>query len=157
MRCCGRKWRRFTSSEGQRERAIDALNRSLALDLDVPQTHQLLGTLWMKDDAARAEKFFREAIRLQPGYAQALANLAILLSETDRTEEAAYTFERAIRLRPNYALAHLNYGMMLRKVGRRDEARQHFGRPPVAQTPLRARLLSGFYLNSAAIKLNMRR
>jgi predicted CXXCH cytochrome family protein len=112
---------------GQRERAIQALDRSLALDSTVPQTQQLLGTLWMKDDVARAEKFFREAIRLQPGYAQALANLAVLLSETDRTEEAAYTFERALRLRPNYALAHLNYGLMLRKVGRRDEARQHFG------------------------------
>jgi protein O-GlcNAc transferase len=91
---------------GQSERAIDALNRSLVLDSTVPQTHQLLGTLWMNEDAARAERFFREAIRLQPGYAQALMNLAVLLSEADRTEEAAYTFERAIHLRPDYALAH---------------------------------------------------
>jgi tetratricopeptide (TPR) repeat protein len=131
---------------GQRERAIQALDRSLVLDSTVPQTQQLLGTLWMKDDAARAEKFFREAIRLQPGYAQALANLAVLLSETDRTEEAAYTFERALRLRPNYALAHLNYGLMLRKVGRRDEARQHFGEaassPDAATRAAAQRLLS---------------
>ena len=110
---------------GQRERAIEALNRSLVLDSTVPQTHQLLGTLWMKADAARAERFFREAIRLQPGYAQALTNLAVLLSQTDRTEEAAYSFERAIHLRPDYALAHLDYGLMLRKAGRMDEARQH--------------------------------
>jgi tetratricopeptide (TPR) repeat protein len=112
---------------GQRERAIEALNRSLVLDSTIPQTQQLLGMLWMKDDVARAEKFFREAIRLQPGYAQALANLAVLLSERNSAEEAIYDFERALRLQPNYALAHLNYGLMLRKVGRMDEARQHFG------------------------------
>jgi predicted CXXCH cytochrome family protein len=110
---------------GQNGRAIEALNRSLVLDSTVPQTHQLLGTLWMKDDAARAERFFREAIRLQPSYAQALTNLAVLLSETNRTEEAAYTFERAIHLRQDYAFAQLNYGLMLRKVGRMDEARRH--------------------------------
>jgi predicted CXXCH cytochrome family protein len=114
--------------QGQRVRAIEALNRSLVLDSTVPQTQQLLGTLWMKDDAASAERFFREAIRLQPGYAQALTNLAVLLSETNRTEEAAYNFERAIRLRPDYALAHLNYGLMLRKLGRIDEAVQHIRR-----------------------------
>lgn len=84
----------------------------------------LLGTLWMKEDPARAEKSFREAIRIQPEYPQAITNLAVLLSEMNQTEEAAYNFERAIRLRPNYALAHLNYGVMLRKLGHIDEAIQ---------------------------------
>jgi tetratricopeptide (TPR) repeat protein len=110
---------------GQRERAIEALKRSRVLDPEVPQTHQLLGTLWMEEDPARAEGFFREAIRIQPEYAQALTNLAILLAQRNRTEEAAYNFERAIRWRPDYALAHLNYGLMLRNLGRVDEAKQH--------------------------------
>jgi Tfp pilus assembly protein PilF len=110
---------------GQRERAIEALKRSLVFDPTVPQTHQLLGTLWMEEDPVRAEGFFREAIRIQPQYAQALTNLAVLLSQRNRTEEAAYNFERVIRLRPNYALAHLNYGLLLRNLGRVDEAKQH--------------------------------
>ena len=111
--------------QGQRERATEALKRSLVLDPAVPQTHQLLGTVWMKEDPARAETFFREAIRIQPEYPQALTNLAVLLSEMNRTEEAAFNFERAIRLRPNYALAHLNYGVMLRNLGHVDAAIQH--------------------------------
>jgi predicted CXXCH cytochrome family protein len=111
--------------QGQRERAIEALKRSLMLDPAVPQTHQLLGTLWMKEDPARAEGSFREAIRIRPEYPQALANLAVLLSEMNRTEEAAYNFERAIHLEPDYALAHLNYGVTLRRLGRIDEARAH--------------------------------
>ncbi len=111
--------------QGERELAIDALNRSLALDSTVPQTHQLLGTLRLKEDRSRAEASFREAIRLQPSYAQALTNLAVLLSTSNRTQEAAYTFERALRWRSNYALAHLNYGLMLRNAGRMDEAKQH--------------------------------
>lgn len=110
--------------EGQLERAIEALKRSLVLDPAVPQTHQLVGTLWMKEDPARAEGSFREAIRIQPEYPQALMNLAVLLSERNRTEEAAYNFERAIRLQPSYALAHLNYSVMLRNLGRIDEAIQ---------------------------------
>lgn len=110
---------------GQRERAIETLRRSLVLDPTVPQTHQLLGTLWMEEDPSRAEGFFREAIRIQPQYAQALTNLAILLAQRNRTEEAAHNFERAVRSRPNYALAHLNYGLLLRNSGRIDEAKQH--------------------------------
>ena len=111
--------------QGQRERAMEALKRSLVLDPAVPQTHQLLGTLWMQEDPARAERSFREAIRIQPEYPQAITNLAVLLSEINRTEESAYNFERAIRLRPSYALAHLNYAVMLRNLGRIDEAIQH--------------------------------
>jgi tetratricopeptide (TPR) repeat protein len=42
----------------QRERAMEALKRSLVFDPTVPQTHQLLGTLWMEEDSARAEDFF---------------------------------------------------------------------------------------------------
>ena len=110
---------------GQRERAMEALKRSLVLDPTVPQTQ--LGTLWLEEDSTRAEGFFREAIRIQPQYAQALTNLGILLSQQNRTEEAAYNFERATRWRPNYALAHLNYGLLLRNLGRIDEAKKHAG------------------------------
>ena len=97
----------------QRERAMEALKRSLVFDPTVPQTHQLLGTLRMEEDSALAEGFFSEAIRIQPQYAQALTNLAILLAQRNRPDEAAYNFER------------LNYGLLLRNLGRVDEAKQH--------------------------------
>lgn len=119
--------------QGQTRLAMDALNRSAALDSTVPQTQQLLGTLWAKPDGdpARAEASFREAIRLQPDYAQAHTNLAVVLFQRDRIEEARYHFERAIYLRPNYALGHLNYGLMLRKLGRIDEAKEQLGQAAI--------------------------
>ena len=52
-------------------------------------------------------------------------NLAILLFQGQRIEEAEYHFERALRYRPNYALAHLNYAVMLQKLNRTSEAALH--------------------------------
>jgi tetratricopeptide (TPR) repeat protein len=123
--------------QGQTSLAMDALTRSVALDPTVPQTHQLLGTLWEKPDGdpARAVTSFREAIRLQPDYAQAHTNLAVVLFQWNQIEEARYHFERAIQLQPNYALGHLNYGLMLRKLGRIDEARQQIGQAAVSADP----------------------
>ncbi len=128
---------RIYIQQGQTRLAMDALNRSLALDSTVPQTHQLLGTMWSRPDGdpARAEASFREAIRLQPDYAQAHTNLAVVLFQENRIEEARYHFERAIHLRPNYALGHLNYGLMLRKLGRIDEAKEQLGQAAISSDP----------------------
>jgi len=124
-------------NRGSKKQAMDALQESLALDPAIPQTHQLMGTLWMElsRDPARAEAFFREAIRLQPDYAQAHVNLAVLLFQTNRTEEAVYHFERAIHVLPNYALGHLNYGLMLNKVHRTAEAREQFRQAATSSDP----------------------
>jgi predicted CXXCH cytochrome family protein len=112
--------------QGQTPEAVAALKKSLELNGEVPQTHQLLGTLWTQrsEDVAQAEGAYREAIRLQPDYAQARTNLAILLFQRNRVEEAGYQFEYALRLRPDYALGHFNYGLMLWKTGNISEARR---------------------------------
>jgi tetratricopeptide (TPR) repeat protein len=124
-------------NQAQETLALAALQKSLALDSTVPQTEQLLGTIWAEPggDTVKAEAFFREAIRLQPDYAQAHTNLAVLLSQRNRIEEAGYHFERAIHLRPDYALARLNYGLMLTKLHRVDAAREQLGQAAVSSDP----------------------
>jgi predicted Zn-dependent protease len=52
-------------------------------------------------------------------------NLAILLFQSQRADEAEYHFERALHYRPNYSLAHLNYALMLQKLNRTSEAALH--------------------------------
>ncbi len=111
--------------QGRREEALAALKKSIGLNGEVPEAHYALATLWAQPggDAARAEASYREAIRLQPDYAQARMNLAILLSRSNRGEEAEYEFQCAVRVRPGYALGHFNYGLMLAAQNRRAEAR----------------------------------
>jgi predicted CXXCH cytochrome family protein len=121
-------WQRLGETyvkQGRKTEAFAALQRSVELDAEVPEAHYALGALWSQagGDADRAEASFREAIRLQPDYAQARMNLAILLSQRNRGAEASYEFESAIRVKPDYALGHFNYGLLLSNQRRFDEAR----------------------------------
>ena len=113
--------------QGARAEAQAALDKSLQLDGEAPETHYALGLAWSQPsgDPRRAEASFREAIRLAPDYQEAHMNLAILLFQGQRPDEAEYHFERALRYRANYALAHLNYGLMLQKLNRTSEAALH--------------------------------
>ena len=55
------------------------------------------------NDPAAAEKEFREAIRIEPGFAQAHANLASLLASRGELDEARCHFKESLRLKPGYA------------------------------------------------------
>ncbi|HLG95214.1 MAG TPA: tetratricopeptide repeat protein [Bryobacteraceae bacterium] len=124
-------WRKLGEvcvKEGRDQEALAALQKSAQLDPDIPETQYALGTLWSKPpaDTGRAEKGFREAIRLEPDYAQAHMNLAILLFSRRQIDEATYHFAYAVRVRPRYALGHFNYALMLTKLQRLQEARAEF-------------------------------
>jgi tetratricopeptide (TPR) repeat protein len=123
--------------QGRRAEAATALGKSLQLDGEAPEAHYALGLLWSQpgSDAGRAEAPFREAIRLAPYYPEAHMNLAILLFQGQRAEEAGYHFERALRYRPDYALGHLNYGLMLQKSNRTGEAAVHLKQAATSSDP----------------------
>jgi tetratricopeptide (TPR) repeat protein len=107
---------------GQSNEALAALRKSIELDGDVPEAHYALGTFLSRRDPSAALASFREAIRLQPDYAAARLNLAVLLAQRNQLSEAEFHFKWALRARPDYPLAHLNYGLMLRGAGRSAEA-----------------------------------
>jgi len=113
--------------QGKKAEAVTALEQSLRLESEAPDAHYALGLAWSQSggDPVRAEASFREAIRLAPDYPEAHMNLAILLFQGQRIDEAEYHFKRALRYRPNYALAHLNYALMLQKLNRTSEAALH--------------------------------
>jgi Tfp pilus assembly protein PilF len=101
--------------------ARDALEKSLELDQESPETHYALATVL---DGERAEAEYREAIRLQPDYSAAHMNLAIMLFRGNRPEEAREHFEWSLRSHPEYALGHYNYGLMLLAQGLASAARE---------------------------------
>jgi tetratricopeptide (TPR) repeat protein len=88
------------------------------------EAHNNLGIiLFAVGEHARAESAFREAIRIQPDYADAHGNLGNLLSGTD-FPEARYHFEIALRLRPDDAATRYNYAMALGRARHFDEAQR---------------------------------
>jgi predicted CXXCH cytochrome family protein len=104
---------------------VVALQKSLELDPEVPETHYAIASLFAQtDEIARAEASYREAIRLKPDYSAAHMNLAILLSRGSRAGEARDHFETAIRYHPDYGLGHYNFGLMLIAQNRLEEARR---------------------------------
>jgi type II secretory pathway predicted ATPase ExeA/tetratricopeptide (TPR) repeat protein len=84
--------------------------------------------LEMGTSLARSGRFdeaiaaFREALRIEPGYANAYYNLGLSLLETQRPREAADALESAISLSPGDAGAQRALGVALRQSGEQEEA-----------------------------------
>lgn len=64
-----------------------------------------------------AEDNYRQAILLQPDYAEAHYNLAVLLQESERSSEARRHYEQAITAKPTYVQALNNLGTVLDEEG----------------------------------------
>ncbi|OGR02793.1 MAG: hypothetical protein A2520_09505 [Deltaproteobacteria bacterium RIFOXYD12_FULL_53_23] len=69
-----------------------------------------------------AEKHWRTAIQVQPGYAEAHYNLGILFRELKRFPEAEAAYRQAIVLQPGYGEAHYNLSNLFRELERFPEA-----------------------------------
>jgi len=98
--------------------AIQALARSLQLDIKNAEAHKILGRTLMiigRFDAAQRE--FEEGIRLQPDAAEMRYNLGKLFSVQDNWEPARKALEAAVRLDPNYLEALDALGFALEALG----------------------------------------
>jgi Flp pilus assembly protein TadD len=86
--------------------------------------HNNLGLiLFRQRRIEEAGTHFALALRLNPGYPEALNNRGLLLQDEGRTDEAKADFEAAVRLDPDFPDAHCNLGWLLFKQGRSSEAR----------------------------------
>src|SRR5580765_7585804 len=64
-------------------------------------------------NASGAEESFRAAVRIAPDFAEAYANLGLLLDNRGAVTEAEICYRRSLRLNPDYAKTHLNLGGLL--------------------------------------------
>ena len=88
--------------------------------------HNNLGAhLQAKGKLLEAEEHFRQAVKIQPDFAEALLNLVDLLEKKDRNKEAAEVFEKLARRFPNYAPVHFKLGQFARARGENGEACIH--------------------------------
>jgi tetratricopeptide (TPR) repeat protein len=65
---------------------------------------------------------FREAVRLRPGYADALNNLGNVLFFQKKFDEAVACYEEVVRVAPDHAGAYSNLGEVVRQQGRLKDA-----------------------------------
>ncbi len=106
------------------ERAFALAHKAIALDDSLPQSHQLLASVYQSkkqyDQATvEAERF----VALDPNNADGYMFLGNMLVWTERPEEGLGLMEKAMRLNPRYPVWYLErLGAAYRVVGRCEEA-----------------------------------
>jgi TolB-like protein len=99
-------------------RAKAAAERALALDDTLAEAHTSLAAHLHRNELrpAAAERQFRRAIELNPGYATAHQWYAILLAEEGREQEAAGHAQRAVTLDPLSGVMHQTLALLRQTV-----------------------------------------
>jgi tetratricopeptide (TPR) repeat protein len=112
----------YAFSDGAEARRL--VNRALALDPTLAEAHMALGVIrQFRDlDWKGAEAAFREAIRLNEGFAEAHHELSLLFARQGRFAEAMREAQRTLYLAPTSARFELGMGEVYLTSGRYDEA-----------------------------------
>ena len=99
---------------GQPQRAIELIERALAITPVFPAAHLTFGNaLRVVGRFDEGEASYRRAIELQPDFAQAHSNLASLLIGRELFDEALESATRAAELMPKLIEAHFNRALAL--------------------------------------------
>ncbi|HSN22270.1 MAG TPA: tetratricopeptide repeat protein [Usitatibacter sp.] len=111
---------------GRPAEARAELEKALQLRPDHAPSWGLLGSvLAAQGDAAGAERAYRRALQAAPS-AEGHYNLALLLQEAGRTEEAIAGYRQALAFNRDFAAAHNNLANALKAMGRAEEALAHY-------------------------------
>jgi tetratricopeptide (TPR) repeat protein len=107
---------------GNFEQARRDFARARDLNPDVPAPHHALGLLADKQGMGpQAEKFYRAALAVDPGFAPARANLARRLFARGQYENAREQFERLEQVEPSAAEGWAGHAEALLALGRQAE------------------------------------
>jgi Flp pilus assembly protein TadD len=79
-------------------------------------------------DHLSAERYYRQAILLDPNQLQARMNLGSICLQQQRIFDAVKHLQAAVRIHPRFPSAHNMLGMALLRQGRRAGAKEHFER-----------------------------
>jgi adenylate cyclase len=119
------EWALQWSSDPQTlERAIETVQKAIALDDSLPWAHRVLSYAYLlKKQHAQAIAEAERAVTLDPNDADGYWILADTLIFTGRPQEAVGLVEKAMRLNPRYPASYLNsLGVAHRMMGRYEEA-----------------------------------
>lgn len=108
-------------AEGRLDDATKAYRQVLVHDSANKFAYYNLGLIDQTNERqASAETNYRRALEFDPNFAEAMFNLAILVTTKD-SEEAKSLYEKLLAGNPDYANGHLNLGFLLLSMGRTAE------------------------------------
>jgi len=115
--------------QNQNELAIQNYRKAIELDRNSehPSAWPFLNlaiTLQFQNDLAGAETNLREALRINPGFAQAHFQLGLVLEDLGRLDEAAQELRKAALLNASYAEPHMALARIYRRLGQESSARE---------------------------------
>ena len=116
-----------SDARGDHDLALRCLKRIADADVDDIAFHAKLAVdLFRRGMLAEAVDEFRQALQINPNYADLRNQLGVTLFAMGRDAEAQEEFARALAINPRYVEAYVNRGLALRRLGREDEARSLF-------------------------------
>jgi tetratricopeptide (TPR) repeat protein len=90
-------------------------------------TESNLGNAFFRmGDREQTETHYREAMRVDPEYAQGHYSLGVVLQDQGRLLEASNEYYAALRINPNYLEAHNNLASVLQQLDDPDAAIEHY-------------------------------
>ena len=105
------------------DQALDSVERALAGGVTEPGAHYLKGMLCkIKGRNEEAMASFRAALREKPDFTRARYQLAVMLVEESRYEEAQPLLLQVLESEPNHPNAHYVLSSVLRRLGSEPDA-----------------------------------
>lgn len=125
------------TQSGRHDEAIGLIGRAIALKATpAPQFHSNIGLAYRSLGArAQAIEHFQRAVALKPDYVEAHNNLAAVLIDENRLEEAEHHCRQAVALRPGTVSTHFALGLVLQKQERWSEAEAVYERAVLLPPP----------------------
>ncbi|MEE8371262.1 MAG: tetratricopeptide repeat protein, partial [Sphingomonadales bacterium] len=114
---------------GRHEAALESLDESIIAYPEMPDFHvERSDALMRLSQLDEAQKSAREALRLQPDSATALAALGTIQWMKGELDEAIKSYTRSLEIQPEEPSVHTNFAVVLQNLRRFDEAIDSFRR-----------------------------
>ena len=107
---------------GKNELAVDLIERAVRQTENAVAFNNLGEAYKGLKRLDEAERCYRKALELNPGFAEVCSNLGNALKELGRFAEATEIYRQALTINPKFTLVHFNLANVLQDMGELDEA-----------------------------------